>query len=309
LLVLSAYLPPGLDRCGKTKIVGAKAGNQDIPRQQEAEDIYSTAKTWISEVDQWVLTGDLNETISKKDRKTGSHHGYKFIKDKFVSGFLNTSQGVDLWRHLHPITGHTKDYGHTRFSNDRRSSARLDYFLLSHQLVSNASAIEMEVAARDRSLSDHSRIACHLTSPGLLPTLSLHEDIQIKHPNLERLSEEKRLTCRDVINGELTKILINAKKIDQINLETADQISKNVARCIIDNALKIAQEKGQSKPKERKSRFTRELEREIGLIREVRNLLRKLNGNLFSSEEETSLLESLHLYLDILSNGPPLISP
>ena len=52
LLVLSAYLPPGLDRCGKTKIVGAKAGNQDIPRQQEAEDIYSTAKTWISEVDQ-----------------------------------------------------------------------------------------------------------------------------------------------------------------------------------------------------------------------------------------------------------------
>ena len=159
------------------------------------------------------------------------------------------------------------------FSHDRRSSARIDYFLLSHKLVSNASAIEMEVAARDRSLSDHCRIACDITS-GLLPTLSLHEDIQIRYPNLERLSDEKRLTCRDVINRELTKILIDAKKIDQINLETADQISKNVARCVIDNALKIAQEKGQSKPKERKSRFARELEREIGLIREVRNLLR-----------------------------------
>ena len=86
-----------------------------------------------------------------------------------------------------------------------------------------------------------------------------------------------------------------------MNLETADQISKDVARCIIDNALKIAQESGKRKPKERKSRFTRELEREIGLIREVRDLLRKLGGNLFSPEEETSLLESLHLYLDILS--------
>src|ERR1700722_14120616 len=29
LMVLSAYLPPGLDRCGKTKIPGAKPDNQD----------------------------------------------------------------------------------------------------------------------------------------------------------------------------------------------------------------------------------------------------------------------------------------
>jgi hypothetical protein len=272
LMVISAYLPPGLDRCGKTKILGAKPD-----------------KTWISEVDLWVLTGDLNESISKEDRKTGSHHGYKVIKDKFISGFLTASHGVDLWRHLHPTTGHTKDYGHTRFSHDRRSSARIDYFLLSHQLVSNASAVEMEVAARDRSLSDHCRIACHITSPGLLPTLSLHEDIQIRHPNLERLSDEKRLTCRDAINRELTKILIDAKKIDHMNLETADQVSKEVARCIIDNALKIAQETGKRKPKERKSRFTRELEREIGLIREVRDLLRKLSGNLFSPNHSRNL--------------------
>ena len=82
------------------------------------------------------------------------------------------------------------------------------------------------------------------------------------------------VTCRDAINRELTKILIDAKKIDHMNLETADQVSKEVARCIIDNALKIAQETGKRKPKERKSRFTRELEREIGLIREVRDLLR-----------------------------------
>jgi hypothetical protein len=86
-----------------------------------------------------------------------------------------------------------------------------------------------------------------------------------------------------------------------MTLETADQVSKKVARCIIDNALQIAQGTGKRKPKERKSRFTRELEREIGLIREVRDLLRKLSGNLFSPEEETSLQESLNLYLDILS--------
>ena len=250
--------------------------------------------------DLWVLTGDLNETISKEDRKTGSHKGYKFLKNKFVSSFLDTSQGIDLWRHLHPITGRA-DYGHTRFSRDRRSSARIDYFLLSRQLVSNASAIEMEVGARDRSLSDHCRIACHITSPGLLPTLSLNEDIQIRHPNLERLSDEKRFACRDVINQELTKILIDTRKVDLIDLETADQLSKDVARCIIDNALKIAQQTGKKKSQERKSRFTRELEREIGLIREVRDLLRKLGGNLSSPEKETSLMESLHLYLDILS--------
>jgi exonuclease III len=241
LMVISAYLPPGLDRCGKTLISGAKPDNQDVPRQQEAEDIYSIARTWVSEAELWVLAGDLNETILKEDRKTGSRKGYKVIKDKFVSSFLDISQGIDLWRHLHPITGRT-DSGHTRFSKNRRSSARIDYFLLSHQLVSSASACEMEVGARDRSLSDHCRITCHIASPGLLPTLSLHEDIQIRHPNLERLSEDKRLACRDVINRQLTRILIDTRKADHISLETADQISKDVARCIIDNALKIAQE-------------------------------------------------------------------
>jgi exonuclease III len=252
LMVISAYLPPGLDRCGKAKISGAKPDNQDVPRQREAEDIYSTAKMWVSEGDLWVLSGDLNETIAKEDRKTGSQKGYKFLKDKFVSSFLDTSQGIDLWRHLYPITSRA-DYGHTRFSKDKRSSARIDYFLLSHQLVSNVSAIEMEVAARDRSLSDHCRIACHITSPGLLPTLSLNEDIQIRHPNLEHLSEEKRVACRDGINQELTKLLIDCRKAGLVDLETADQMSKNVARCIIDNALKIAQETGKRKSQERKS--------------------------------------------------------
>ena len=86
-----------------------------------------------------------------------------------------------------------------------------------------------------------------------------------------------------------------------MSLQSADQLSRDVARCIVDNALKVAQKSGKKRLKETRSRFTRELERQIGLIREVRDLLRKLNGNLFAHEEKTSLLESLHLSLDILS--------
>src|SRR5258708_7707793 len=37
LMVISAYLPPGLDRCGRIKMPEAKASNQDVPRQFEAE--------------------------------------------------------------------------------------------------------------------------------------------------------------------------------------------------------------------------------------------------------------------------------
>ena len=119
----------------------------------------------------------------------------------------------------------------------------------------------MEVGARDRSLSDHCRITCHIASPGLLPTLSLHEDIQIRHPNLGRLSEDQRLACRDVINRQLTRILSDTRKADQISLETADQISKDVARCIIDNALKIAQESGKRRTREKDPIYQRVRER------------------------------------------------
>jgi hypothetical protein len=231
-------------------------------RQKAAEEIYSTTRAWITGEDLWVLAGDLNETILKEDRTTSSPHGYKYIKDKFVTTFLNNSKGIDLWRHLHPITGDTKDYGHTRFSHDLRSSGRLDYFLVSHQLLTNVTAIQMEVAARDRSLSDHCRLTCHIDSPVILPTLKSYEDIQIRHPNLGRLSDEKRKACRDLINLDLSKILEDIKKVHEMNLQRADQISKDVARSIIDNALKIAQENGKKRPRERKSRFIRELERQ-----------------------------------------------
>jgi hypothetical protein len=135
----------------------------------------------------------------KEDRKTRSNHGYKHLRDKFVINFLDTSHGIDLWRHLHPVTNHAKDHGHTRFSHDKRSSARLDYFLLSHPLVSNASAIEMEVCARGRSLSDHCRISCHVIYPGLqlsnsTRTSRLRTQISKTFPKTSESSVETLLT-------------------------------------------------------------------------------------------------------------------
>src|SRR5689334_6581173 len=73
--------------------------------------------------------GDLNETRSHMDRLRPTDIVPKNLR-KFINGFLEESNGLDVWRSLYPNTP-----GFT-FRNDQGSSfSRIDYFLSSPSLT------------------------------------------------------------------------------------------------------------------------------------------------------------------------------
>ena len=81
---------------------------------------------------------------------------------KFIQNFLNEARGIDLWRMLHPVDEKNPEIGHTCFHNKGRSSARLDYFLISEDLFQNSAKTKMLLGEWYKTVSDHVRITCKL---------------------------------------------------------------------------------------------------------------------------------------------------
>ena len=135
LFVMSAYLPTSLDGHGMPESFDSLKESEAATKQEEAHSIYSMASEWIQSYQNWILGGDLNETLENWDRKklsetTYSYHG---TGAKFIKQFLSETGGVDLWQTLHPYDGKNPDSSHTCFHNQGRSTSRLDYFLVSKE--------------------------------------------------------------------------------------------------------------------------------------------------------------------------------
>jgi exonuclease III len=137
LFVMSAYLPTALDAYGMPESFDPTKESGAATKQEEAHSIYSMATEWIQLYPNWILGGDLNETLEDWDRKKLSENTYSYhgTGAKFIKQFLSESGGVDLWRTLYPYEGKNPESGHTCFHNEGRSSARLDYFLISKELL------------------------------------------------------------------------------------------------------------------------------------------------------------------------------
>ena len=100
ILLISAYLPPGLDKFGIPQVWSHSDGSQNARSQVEAHAIYEQVTEWITEP-YWILGGDLNETRSEAlDRKRYNNISSE-EKPKFVSRFLELNNAVDVWRTLH----------------------------------------------------------------------------------------------------------------------------------------------------------------------------------------------------------------
>lgn len=60
--------------------------------------IYSALSEWSVASSHWLIGGDLNETRSSLDSKKVS--AFNRVP-KFIDNFLEETQGLDVWRHLH----------------------------------------------------------------------------------------------------------------------------------------------------------------------------------------------------------------
>jgi exonuclease III len=145
LFVICAYLPTALDAYGMPESFDSTKESEATTKQENAHAIYSTAIEWIQSHKNWVLGGDLNETSESWDRKKLSEKTYSYhgTGTKFINNFLNEAGGIDLWRTLHPFHEKLPEAGHTCFHNKGRSSARLDYFLMSRELFQSSEKTQM----------------------------------------------------------------------------------------------------------------------------------------------------------------------
>ena len=96
-LVISAYLPTGLDRFGVPLVWDLHDHTECAQVQSETHSIYATLLEWIHEYPYWLVGGDLNETRGPIDRVRRRQVEQK-DKRKFVDMFLEESEGADVWR-------------------------------------------------------------------------------------------------------------------------------------------------------------------------------------------------------------------
>jgi len=91
LLVMSAYLPTALDGLGMPESFDSTKETDATLKQEEAHAIYSTAIDWTHSKENWILGGDLNETIETWDRKKLSDQTYSYhgTGAKFIQNFLD----------------------------------------------------------------------------------------------------------------------------------------------------------------------------------------------------------------------------
>src|SRR3954453_9245183 len=81
---------------------------------------------------------------------------------QFVDGFLEESEGTDVWRSLHPQSS-----GFIYKSDSGLSHSRLDYFLISPLILNAAQGLKMRIATW-LPKQDHARISISLHLPALI---------------------------------------------------------------------------------------------------------------------------------------------
>ena len=168
----------------------------------------------------------------KLSAQTYSYHG---TGAKFVKNFLADTGGIDLWRHLHPYDEKFPGNGHTCFNNQGKSSARLDYFLISKELLQNSEKTQMLLGEWYRKASDHVRLTCRLRlkSTPIPPTVPKRV-VAIHKPNISALPPEEQTLLKETLGRQLQSLL-NESQV--VSMEEADQLSIRTAKLIVDTAL------------------------------------------------------------------------
>jgi hypothetical protein len=267
-------------------------------KQEEAHSIYSMATEWIQLYPNWILGGDLNETLEDWDRKklsetTYSYHG---TGAKFIKQFLSESGGVDLWRTLYPYEGKNPESGHTCFHNEGRSCARLDYFLISKELLQNSTKTAMLLGEWYKNASDHVKITCKLRLKDILiPPTPRKRVVAIRKPNISALPPEQKTLLVTTIDHQLQSLLKEIQETKNLTLKQADQFSIKTANLIVETALQTRCRRIEEKTE--KSKYKARISERLQIVKETCDLIRQLKSKQFVDETEE---QERHMELNIL---------
>jgi exonuclease III len=118
MLLVSAYMPSGLDHLAA-----------DSDKHQLARELYAEILAWSVGMQQVVVMGDLNETLSPFDRLPRPLPRHAAAAASSPMQALAADGFTDAWRHLHPSAELQPGFTHAR-DTPHPSRSRIDYIWL-----------------------------------------------------------------------------------------------------------------------------------------------------------------------------------
>ena len=176
MLLVSAYMPTGLDHCS------ASSDEHEL-----AHKLYRELSRWSKDMQQVVVMGDLNETLTVHDRLP-QPRAAPASNGTTPIGCLTDEGYTDVWRTLHPSALLRAGFTH-RISGERPSKSRIDYLWCKG--TKRADLLQVHIDKSLRQLSHHSLLWMELQLPDAA-TAAADEPLAPppRLPDLRDLSQE-----------------------------------------------------------------------------------------------------------------------
>ena len=206
LLLVSAYMPSGLDHLAPNS-----------PEHDSARALYAELLGWCAGMQQVIVLGDLNETMTRWDREPQSALRPAATAVTSPLRTLEADGFVDVFRHLYPNA--EREAGFTHFLDGARPSrSRID-FIWSKD-IAPASILRCDTDASMRTMSHHrllwaelllqhppaatcSTPLLQLRLPNLRAITSVHKKCFIRRVKRSIAAQESELVSTDVTPNAL----------------------------------------------------------------------------------------------------------
>jgi exonuclease III len=218
LLIVSAYMPSGLDHSSPTS-----------DKVMQAHDLYREITEWSRGMQHVIVMGDLNETMSVYDRfpvsASPSATSLSPIQALPQAGF------IDCYRHFYPSPISTPGFTHFIDSHLRPVKSRLDYVWVQGFPTSSIRAATIDMHRTMRHLSHHRLLCVTLSLQHPLAPTNAELAPRRQLPNLRAAQDTHK---SDFVDGVETATLKAQRRLDAYAAAAASGC------CVADNIDKLA---------------------------------------------------------------------
>ena len=192
MLVASAYMPSGLD--GRSSV---------DPSTVLAHQLYAELMAWTVGMQQVIILGDLNETLTADDRFPRPHIPLARAAASSPIQCMQHERFIDVYRHLHPSALHQPGFTHA-IDNVRHSlRSRIDYIWTRGTPPASLTAVSIDT--RLQHLSHHHLLWMEMQLHTPLPLPCTASLLHACLPNLRHLSEHSRAEFCDHVEAQMDK--------------------------------------------------------------------------------------------------------
>lgn len=188
LLIVSAYMPTGLDHLSALD-----------PSTKLAAELYDEIMRWTLGMQQVIVLGDLNETLTPQDRlPVPAARRAGPIDCLAREGF------VDVYRSVHPNASLQPGFTHAVDNAVRSTRSRIDYIWTQGFAAASVLRVCIDGKLHEQRLSAHSLLWTQLQLDAALPPPPSAPLLRLKLPNLRALTAKSRAAFGEELTRSLS---------------------------------------------------------------------------------------------------------